>query len=84
MASFSSELASLEAGGGNANDRAAGYNSLLQRIMKTADNLESNMVRYVQSITSDSIGVIHSRPLLSAFNEQFRALNNNVAKTESG
>lgn len=81
MASFASELASLEAGGG---DRAAEYNNVLQRIMTTADELESNMIRYVQSITSDNIGVIQSRPLLSAFMEQFRALSNNDAKTEAG
>lgn len=81
MASFASDLASLEAGGG---DRAAEYNKVLQRIMTTPDNFESNVVRYVQSITSDSIGVIHSRPLLSAFIEQFRALSNNDAKTDAG
>lgn len=83
MASFASELALLEASGG-ANDRAAEYNKLLQRIMATSENLESNMVRYVQSITSDSIGVIYSRPLLSSFIEQFRALPDNDAKTEAG
>jgi COP9 signalosome complex subunit 4 len=81
MASFASELATLEASGG---DRAAEYNNVLQRIMATTDNLEDNMVRYVQSITSDSTGVIQSRPLLSAFIEQFRALPNNDAKTEAG
>lgn len=83
MASFSSELAALEAGSG-ANDRAAEYNSILQRVVASAENLESNLVRYVQSITSDNIGVIHSRPLLSAFIEQFRTIGDNDAKTEAG
>lgn len=81
MASFASELASLEAGGG---DRAAEYSDILHRIMATADNLDNNLARYVQSITSDSIGVIYSRPLLTAFVDQFRALSDNDAKTEAG
>lgn len=81
MASVETRLASLEAGDGG---DAAEYDNVLAEIMSTANNLENNMVRYVQIITSENTGVIQSRRLLSNFIQQFRALTSNDAKTEAG
>jgi COP9 signalosome complex subunit 4 len=82
MASITGELTALESATGH--QRSSGYNDLLKRIISTDQNLEQNLVRYVQSITSDNVGIIASRPLLSAFVEQFRALTDNTLKIEAG
>ncbi|KAK4540834.1 hypothetical protein LTR36_008911 [Oleoguttula mirabilis] len=70
------------------NDQHAsqGFNNLLATMLSSPDTstLPANLVAYVQSIISDNIGVIHSRPLLSAFVEQYRAIANNDAKIEAG
>ncbi|KAK0271898.1 hypothetical protein LTR35_009346 [Friedmanniomyces endolithicus] len=64
--------------------RSATYNSILSKIINDGgSNLAANIVAYVQSILSDTIGVIHSRPLLSAFVEQYRNLSNNEAKIKA-
>ncbi|KJY02544.1 COP9 signalosome complex subunit 4 like protein [Zymoseptoria brevis] len=82
MSSITNELAALESATGQ--QRSTGYNDLLKRIVSSEQDQQSNLVRYVQSITSDNIGVIVSRPLLSAFVEQFRALKDNTLKIEAG
>jgi COP9 signalosome complex subunit 4 len=82
MVSISADLSALESATGH--QRSAGYNDLLKRIVSSDQDLENNLVRYVQSITSDNVGVIVSRPLLSAFVEQFRALTDNSLKIEAG
>ena len=65
--------------------RSDAYASILSKIINQGGtNLAANIVAYVQSILSDNIGVIHSRPLLSAFVEQYRNLANNEAKIEAG
>lgn len=82
MSSIENELAALESATGQ--QRSTGYNDLLKRIISSEQDQQGNLVRYVQSITSDNIGVIVSRPLLSAFVEQFRALTDNTLKIEAG
>jgi COP9 signalosome complex subunit 4 len=66
--------------------RAEAYNSTLSEIIKSfsGSDLAANLVAYVQSILSDNIGVIASRPLLSAFVEQYRILQDNDVKVEAG
>ncbi|KAK5691390.1 hypothetical protein LTR97_011383 [Elasticomyces elasticus] len=69
----------------NSSQRSDNYSAILQKIITGGgSNLAANIVAYVQSILSDNIGVIHSRPLLSAFVEQYRNLSNNEAKIEAG
>lgn len=76
----------------NDNHAFLGYNNLLAGIISkdativgNDDNrLPANLAAYVQSIISDHIGVIHSRPLLSAFVEQFRTITDDDAKLEAG
>ncbi|SMQ46764.1 unnamed protein product [Zymoseptoria tritici ST99CH_3D7] len=82
MSSVENELAALESATGQ--QRSTGYNDFLKRIISSEQDQQGNLVRYVQSITSDNIGVIVSRPLLSAFVEQFRALTDNTLKIEAG
>jgi COP9 signalosome complex subunit 4 len=66
--------------------RAEAYNDTLSEIIKSfsGSDLAANLVAYVQSILSDNIGVIASRPLLSAFVEQYRNLEDNDVKVEAG
>ncbi len=65
--------------------RSDAYNNILDRIISDGgSNLADNLIAYVQSSISESIGVIHSRPLLSAFVERFRHVDNNAAKIEAG
>lgn len=81
MAPVSEQLHVLEHASGN--ERVQGYATILQQIVTSADNMVPNLVAYIQSITSDHVGVINSRPLLSAFVEQFRTLSTEV-KLEVG
>ena len=66
--------------------RAEAYNSTLSEIINSfsGSDLAANLVAYVRSILSDNIGVIASRPLLSAFVEQYRNLQDNDVKIEAG
>ncbi|KXT02704.1 hypothetical protein AC578_5429 [Pseudocercospora eumusae] len=79
--SIAAELSQLEAGSGP--QRTQGYDDLLKKIL-ASENVANDLVAYVQSITSDAVGVISSRPLLSAFVSQFRAYGNNDVKLEAG
>lgn len=66
--------------------RAEAYNSTLNDIINSfsGSELAENLVAYVRSILSDNVGVIASRPLLSAFVERFRNLKDNDVRIESG
>ncbi|KAK3050113.1 hypothetical protein LTR09_008768 [Extremus antarcticus] len=68
----------------NPQQRLEGYTQTLDSIVSASNNLRDNLVAYVQSILSDNIGVIHSRPLLSAFVEKYKGITNNEVKTEAG
>ncbi|TKA31783.1 hypothetical protein B0A50_01862 [Salinomyces thailandicus] len=80
----SNQLRQAESNASNAQQRAEAYNSILASIISNNDSLPENLAAYVRSIISDTIGVVHSRPLLSAFAEQYRKLSNNDAKIEAG
>lgn len=80
--SITSKLSQLE--GSSAQNRSEEYENILSSICASNDNLAENLVAYVQSITSDNIGVINSRPLLSSFVQRFRSLSNNDVKIEAG
>ena len=79
--SIAAQLSQLEAGSGP--QRTQGYDELLKKIF-ASENVANDLVAYVQSITSDTVGVISSRPLLSAFVSQFRAYGSNDVKLEAG
>lgn len=66
--------------------RAEAYNSTLSEIINSfsGSNLAANLVGYVRSILSENIGVIASRPLLYAFVERYRNLQDNEVKIEAG
>ena len=63
---------------------AQAYNALLSDILTDTTALPDNLIAYVQAIISDSIGVIHSRPLLSSFVEQYRSLTDTSAQITAG
>lgn len=69
----------------NPQKRAEAFKSVLSAIVSNvSSSLPANLIAYVQSILSESIGVIHSRPLLSNFVEQYRSISDNDAKIEAG
>ncbi|KAK5131849.1 hypothetical protein LTR08_000516 [Meristemomyces frigidus] len=75
-----SQLQQLES-----SSNAQAYNALLTDITTTAGNtLPDDLVAYVRAVISDNIGVIHSRPLLSAFVEQYRQIADNASKITAG
>ena len=80
--SITSKLAQLESS--SAQNRTEEYENILSSICASNDNLAENLVAYVQSITSDSIGVINSRPLLSTFVHKFSGIGNKDVKIEVG
>ena len=79
---ISSQLSQVE--NSSPQQRADGFKKVLQAILSSNDNLADSLTAYVQSITSDSIGVMHSRPLLSGFVEEFRNIKDNDVKIEAG
>jgi COP9 signalosome complex subunit 4 len=82
MADVTSQLQQLQ--NASATQRPEGYNNLLDSIIAKNEDLGSNLVAYVQSITSDNIGVISSRPLLTSFVTRFRTISDNDTKIEAG
>ncbi|KAF2769465.1 PCI domain-containing protein [Teratosphaeria nubilosa] len=68
----------------DASPRTNAFHSILASILSEPANLAPNLVAYVQALLSDSIGVIHSRPLLQHFVEQFKSITDNDVKTEAG
>ncbi|KAK3722231.1 hypothetical protein LTR37_002664 [Vermiconidia calcicola] len=82
---ITSQLSQLETTS-NPQQRSDGYLSALDNIITSfsGSDLSANLIAYVQSILADSIGVIHSRPLLSNFVETYRKLSNNDVKIEAG
>lgn len=84
-AKVSAQLSDLESTP-NPQQRAEGYSAALKHIIATfsSNELSANLVAYIKSILSDSIGVIYSRPLLSDFVEHFRQLASNDIKINAG
>ena len=66
--------------------RSEGYQTLLSTILahSKGSELATQLVAYACSIIGDKIGVIHSRPMLTHFVEQFRTIGDNDVKTEAG
>ena len=79
------QLSSLESTS-NSQQRSEGYSKALETIISsfTDIDLSANLVAYVQSILSDSIGVIYSRPLLVDFVTRFKDLPDNDVKISAG
>lgn len=67
-------------------DKPAKYTSLLKDILtsSTPNNLAANLIAYAKSILGDSLGIVASRPLLGAFVDQFRKVENAEVKIEVG
>lgn len=83
---LSARLSQLETASETPQSRSKAFNDILESILKPASgSIDSGaLVRYVQSIISDNIGVLHSRPLLSTFVEAYGAIEDIDVKLESG
>nr|POF26096.1 cop9 signalosome complex subunit 4 [Quercus suber] len=81
---FAKQLDELSRSTSSPTQRAEAYNQLLASIISAPDNISNNLIAYAQSILGDNIGVIHSRPLLSSFIEQYRTVSDNDVRIESG
>lgn len=70
----------------SSSDKPSAYNELLNRIIKTStlDTLPANLIAYVQSILSDSISIVVSRPLLANFVQRFGQIEDPDVKVEVG
>ncbi|KAF2468125.1 COP9 signalosome-like protein complex subunit 4 [Lindgomyces ingoldianus] len=67
-------------------DKPSRYNSLLQTVLKTSNssNLAANLIAFASSLLGDPLGIVASRPLLAAFVEQFRKVEDADVKVEVG
>jgi COP9 signalosome complex subunit 4 len=79
------QLSTLESSA-NPQQRSEGYTRALDTILSnfSGNDLSANLTAYVESILSDSIGVIHSRPLLSAFVDKYKTIEDNEVKITAG
>lgn len=70
----------------SSSDKPAAYNELLNHIIKTStlDTLPGNLIAYIQSILSDSISIVVSRPLLANFVQKFGQIQDPDVKVEVG
>jgi COP9 signalosome complex subunit 4 len=78
-------LQQLEAA--STNSKAAGYNELLEKIISNSsspDTISANLTAYVESLLGNSLGIVASRPLLSAFVERFKSIPDPDVKIEVG
>ncbi|KAK4991602.1 hypothetical protein LTR66_006503 [Elasticomyces elasticus] len=66
--------------------KATGYNDLLTRILvdSAPDVLAANLIAYLESALSDSVGIVTSRPLLANFAENFRKVEDPEITVEVG
>ncbi|KAI8939948.1 hypothetical protein NX059_003674 [Plenodomus lindquistii] len=65
-------------------DKPAQYNALLQQITTGSTNLAADLNAYAQTLLDDSLGVVVLRPLLAAFVDAFRTVQDADTKIEVG
>ncbi|KAF2847907.1 COP9 signalosome-like protein complex subunit 4 [Plenodomus tracheiphilus IPT5] len=65
-------------------DKPAQYNALLQQITSGSANIAADLNAYAQTLLDDSLGVVVLRPLLAAFVDAFRAVQDPDSKIEVG
>lgn len=67
-------------------EKPQGYNDLLSKILSTStsETLASNLIAYIESLLGESLSIVTSRPLLSAFVEQFKTVKDPNVKIEVG
>lgn len=70
----------------NAPQRAEAYTNAIQQILASSspDQVPENLTAYAQSILSENIGVINSRPLLTDFINRIRKLESTATQIEIG
>ncbi|KAJ4372302.1 hypothetical protein N0V83_004076 [Neocucurbitaria cava] len=65
-------------------EKPAQYTSLLQQITASSKNLAADLNAYAQALLDDSLGIVVLRPLLAAFVDAFRAVQDPDDKIEVG
>ena len=64
--------------------KTTAYNELLSKILANPTNIAPNLVAYLQSLLSDAVGIVASRPLVASFVEQFKTIEDAEVKIEVG
>jgi len=77
-----SALQAIEAASNN--DKPSRYNSLLQQITASSQNLAADLNAYATTLLDDSLGVVVLRPLLANFVDQFRKIKDPDVKIDVG
>ncbi|KAH9879346.1 hypothetical protein J1614_002785 [Plenodomus biglobosus] len=65
-------------------DKPAQYNALLQQITTGSANIAADLGAYAQALLDDSLGIVVLRPLLAAFVDAFRTIQDADSKIEVG
>ena len=66
-------------------DRASGYQSILREIVSgTPAQLSRDLDAFVDSVLNESLGIVAARPLLGAYVEALRSVENPNIKIQSG
>jgi COP9 signalosome complex subunit 4 len=79
-------IQSLEASSSSSANRSSEYSQLLDKILASPDSpsVAADLIAYVQSVLSDSLGIVASRPILSAFVQRFKEIQNAELQVEVG
>jgi len=67
-----------------AGDKPAQYNALLQQITTGSAHVASDLNAFAQTLLDDSLGIVVLRPLLAAFVDTFRTVQDPDAKIQVG
>lgn len=65
-------------------DKPAQYTATLQQIAASPHDLTENLSAYARTLLDDSIGIVQLRPLLAAFVDAFRSVEDPDVKIEVG
>ncbi|CAO2656851.1 Nn.00g056540.m01.CDS01 [Neocucurbitaria sp. VM-36] len=84
MASQPVTAALQQVEGAPVGEKPAQYTSLLQQITASSNNLAADLNAYAQALLDDSLGIVVLRPLLAAFVDAFRTIENADDKIEVG
>ncbi|KAI1663701.1 cop9 signalosome protein [Pyrenophora tritici-repentis] len=65
-------------------EKPSQYTTLLQQIVESSNNVAADLNLYVQTLLDDSLGIVVLRPLLAAFVDAFRTIQDADSKIEIG
>ena len=83
---ITSQLAELEAQSLSQQTKVSGYKAVLNRIIASSElaQLPSHLATFIDSILSESLGIVSARPLLGDYVQALKHMENSEVKVQAG